>query len=199
MFSLEDLLGQQKGGEAVNQISNQIGASPTVTNMAIQMALPMIMNSLANNVKEPQGAESLNNALQQHDGGILDNLGGFLGGGAAQQPTPSSDGLGILGHIFGGNQGAVAQQVSQKSGMDISQVATLLITLAPIVMGFLGKKKQEQNLDAGGLQNMLGEQQQTMQSSGNPMMDMVSGMLDRDKDGSVTDDLASMAMNYFRK
>ncbi len=196
MFSLEDLLGQQKGGEAVNQISNQIGASPTVTNMAIQMALPMILNSLANNAKEPQGAESLNNALQQHDGGILDNLGGFLGGG---NQTPSSDGLGILGHIFGGNQGAVAQQVSQKSGMDISQVATLLITLAPIVMGFLGKKKQEQNLDAGGLQNMLGEQQQTMQSSGNPMMDMVSGMLDRDKDGSVTDDLASMAMNYFRK
>ena len=199
MFSLEDLLGQQKGGEAVNQISSQIGASPTVTNMAIQMALPMIMNSLANNAKEPQGAESLNNALQQHDGGILDNLGGFLGGGSTQQPTPSSDGLGILGHIFGGNQGAVAQQVSQKSGMDISQVATLFITLAPIVMGFLGKKKQEQNLDAGGLQNMLGEQQQTMQSSGNPMMDMVSGMLDRNKDGSSMDDLASMAMNYFRK
>ncbi len=197
MFSLEDLLGQQQGGEAVSQISNQIGASPTMTNMAIQMALPMIMNSLANNTKEPQGAENLNNALQQHDGGILDNLGSFLGGGFNQ--TSSSDGLGILGHIFGGNQGAVAQQVSQKSGMDISQVATLLITLAPIVMGFLGRKKQEQNLDANGLQNMLGQQQQTMQASGNPVMDMVSGYLDKNKDGSSMDDLASMAMSYFRK
>ena len=196
MFSLEDLLGQQQGGEAVSQISNQIGASPTMTNMAIQMALPMIMNSLANNAKEPAGAENLNNALQQHDGGILDNLGSFLGGG---NQTASSDGLGILGHIFGGNQGAVAQQVSQKSGMDIGQVAQLLITLAPIVMGFLGKKKQEQNLDASGLQNMLGQQQQTMQASGNPVMDMVSGMLDRNHDGSSMDDLASMAMNYFRK
>lgn len=196
MFSLEDLLGKQQGGEAVNQISNQLGANPTMTNMAIQMALPMILNGLANNAQQPQGAENLNNALQQHDGGILDNLGSFLGGG---NQTQSADGLGILGHIFGGNQGAVAQQVSQKSGMDIGQVAQLLITLAPIVMGFLGKKKQEQNLDAGGLQNMLGEQQQTMQASGNPMMDMVSGMLDRDKDGSSMDDLASMAMNYFRK
>lgn len=197
MFSLEDLLGQQQGSEAVNQISQQVGASPTVTNMAIQMALPMILSSLANNAKEPQGAENLNNALQKHDGGILDNLGSFLGGGANQ--AASDDGLGILGHIFGGSQGAVAQQVSQKSGMDISQVATLLITLAPIVMGFLGKKKQEQNLDANGLQNMLGEQQQTMQASGNPVMDMVSGMLDRDKDGSSMDDLASMAMSYFQK
>jgi len=198
MFSLEDLLGQQQGNDAVNQISQQVGASPTVTNMAIQMALPMLLNGLANNAKEPQGAENLNNALQQHDGGILDNLGSFLGGGGANQ-TASNDGLGILGHIFGGSQGAVAQQVSQKSGMDISQVAQLLIMLAPIVMGFLGKKKQEQNLDAGGLQNMLGEQQQTMQSSGNPMMDMVTGMLDRDKDGSSMDDLAGMAMSYFQK
>ena len=196
MFSLEDLLGQQQGSEATNQISQQIGANPTVTNMAIQMALPMILNSLANNAQQPQGAENLNNALQQHDGGILDNLGSFLGGG---NQTRSDDGIGILGHIFGGNQGAVAQQVSQKSGMDIGQVAQLLITLAPIVMGFLGKKKQEQNLDANGLQNMLGQQQQAMQASGNPMMDMVSGMLDRNHDGSSMDDLASMAMSYFQR
>ena len=197
MFSLEDLLGQQQGNQAVEQISQQVGTNPTMTNTAIQMALPMILNSLANNAKQPQGAESLNNALQQHDGVVLDNLGSYIGGANSQ--AASSDGLGILGHIFGGNQGAVAQQVSQKSGMDIGQVAQLMITLAPIVMGFLGKKKQEQNLDANGLQNMLGEQQQTMQTSGNPMMDMVSGMLDRDKDGSSMDDLASMAMGYFQK
>ena len=195
MFSLEDLLGKQQGGEAVSQISNQIGANPTMTNMAIQMALPMLLNGLANNAKDTQGAENLNSALQQHDGGILNNLGSLLGGGQAS----SSDGLGILGHIFGGNQGAVAQQVSQKSGMDIGQVAQLLITLAPLVMGFLGKKKQEQNLDANGLQNMLGQQQQQMQSSGNPMMDAVSGFFDKNKDGSSMDDLASMAMSYFQK
>jgi hypothetical protein len=196
MFSLEDLLGQQQGTEAVNQISQQVGASPTITNTAIQMALPMILNGLANNAKDPQGAENLNSALQQHDGGTLDNLGSILGGG---NQSANDDGLGILGHIFGGNQGAVAQQVSKNSGMDIGQVAQLLITLAPIVMGYLGRKKQEQNLDAGGLQNMLGEQQQTMQASGNPMMDMVSGMMDRNNDGSSMDDLASMAMSYFQK
>jgi hypothetical protein len=138
----------------------------------------------------------LSNALQKNrDGGILDNLGGFLG----NNRRANDDGLGILGHIFGNRQGAVAQQVSQNSGLDIGQVAQLLITLAPIVMGFLGKKKAEQNLDAGGLQNMLGEQQQTMQASGNPMMDMISGYMDRDGDGSSMDDLASMAASYFQR
>jgi len=67
------------------------------------------------------------------------------------------------------------------------------------VMGFLGKKKQEQNLDAGGLSSMLGEQQQQMQTAGNPMMDMVSGFFDKDKDGSSLDDLASMAASYFQQ
>ncbi len=196
MFSLEDLLGQKQGNEAVEQISQSLGANPTVTNSAIQMALPMILGALAKNAQQPNGAEQLSNTLQKnHDGGILDNLGGFLG----NNQQANADGLGILGHIFGNKQGAVAQQVSQNSGLDIGQVAQLMITLAPIVMGFLGKKKAEQNLDAGGLQNMLGEQQQQMQSSGNPTMDMISGYLDRDGDGSSMDDLASMAASYFQR
>jgi hypothetical protein len=196
MFSLEDLLGQQQGNQAVEQISHSLGANPTATNTAIQMALPMILGALAKNAQQPQGAEELSNTLQKnHDGGILDDLGGFLN----ENPQTNSNGLGILGHIFGNRQGAAAQQVAEKSGLDIGQVAQLLITLAPIVMGFLGKKKQEQNLDAGGLSNLLGEQQQTMQSSGNPMMDLVSGFLDKNNDGSAMDDLTSMAASYFQK
>jgi hypothetical protein len=189
-------LGQQQGQQAVEQISHSLGANPTVTNNAIQLALPMILSALAKNAQQPQGAEDLTNALQKnHDGGILDNLGGFLN----DNPQTNSEGIGILGHILGNKQGAVAHQVAEKSGLDIGQVAQLLITLAPIVMGFLGKRKQEQNLDAGGLSNMLGEQQQAMQSSGNPMMDMVSGLLDKDNDGSTMDDLASMAASYFQR
>jgi hypothetical protein len=46
---------------------------------------------------------------------------------------------------------------------------------------------------------MLGEQQQQMQTAGNPMMDMVSGFFDKDKDGSSLDDLASMAASYFQQ
>jgi hypothetical protein len=75
----------------------------------------------------------------------------------------------------------------------------ILLMLAPIVMGYLGKQKREQGLDAGGLSNMLGQQQQQIQSSGNSVVDMVSGFLDADKDGSALDDLTSMAMNYFNK
>ena len=200
MVSLEDLLGQQQGTQAVEQISRNLGANSSTVNSAIQMALPMILSGLAKNAQQPEGAESLNNALEkdQH-GGLLENLMGYLGGGipTPQEATRQTNGNGILDHIFGGRQTQVANEVSQQSGLDAGQVAQLLITLAPIVMGFLGKKKQEEGLGADGLSGWLGGQQEQLQSSGNPMVDMASRILDKDGDGSAMDDLASMAFGYF--
>ena len=201
MFSLQDLLGSQQGGEAVDQISQNVGAEPSAVNSVIQMALPAILSGLANNASNPEGAQSLNNALEQdHDGSILDNLGGLgsliFGGGQQQTaPAPQANAGGILSHIFGNNQGQVAQQISNQSGLNAGQVAQILMMLAPIVMGYLGKQKQEQNLDAGGLSNWLGGQQQQIQQNA-PQGGFLESMLDRDGDGSSMDDIASMAMNY---
>ncbi|HEX8639213.1 MAG TPA: DUF937 domain-containing protein [Pyrinomonadaceae bacterium] len=201
MFSLQDLLGREKGAEAVEQISQNVGADHGSVNSAIQMALPMLINGLANNASTPQGAESLNNALERDNhGGILDNLGGlggmiFGGGQGGHNPLPKqADAGGILGHILGGNQGRVAQQVSTNSGLDMGQTAQILMFLAPIVMGYLGRQKQQQGLDAGGLSGYLGEQQQEIQRS--PQGGLLGNMLDRDGDGSSMDDIASMAMGY---
>ena len=78
MFSLEDLLGQEQGSAAVGQISQTAGLDPSTTASVIQTALPAILGGLANNAATPDGAESLNNALDQHhDGSLLDNLGGL--------------------------------------------------------------------------------------------------------------------------
>jgi len=199
MFSLQDLLGQEQGNQAVDQISQNIGADNSAVSSAIQMALPMILNGLANNASTPQGAQNLDNALtNDHDGSILGNLGGLAGmifGGQQAAPPPrQADAGGILGHIFGGNQGSVTQQVSQQSGLNIGQVAQILMFLAPIVIGYLGKQKQEQGLDANGLQNMLGQQQQQIQQS--PQGSLLERMLDSDGDGSAMDDIASMAFKY---
>lgn len=198
MFSLQDLLGQDQGNQAVDQISQNIGADHSAVSSAIQMALPMILNGLANNASTPQGAESLNSALDRdHDGSLLGNLGGLAGmifGGQQTAPPRQADAGGILGHIFGGNQGNVTHQVSQQSGLNIGQVAQILMFVAPLVMSYLGKQKQEQGLDAGGLQSMLGQQQQQIQQA--PQGSFLERMLDQDGDGSTMDDIASMAFKY---
>jgi hypothetical protein len=209
MFSLQDLLGPQRGQEAVQEISSNVGAEPSAVNSVIQAALPTILGSLANNASTPQGAESLNTALEQdHDGSILDDIGGLggmiFGDQQAAAPPRQADAGGILGHILGGNQGAVVQDASSQSGLGAGQVAQILMMLAPLVMAYLGKQKQEQGVGADGLGGLLGgllgggQAAAAPQSSGNPMMDMASSMLDRDGDGSSMDDIASMAFNYIK-
>ena len=210
MFSLQDLLGPQQGQEAVQEISSNVGADPSAVNSVIQAALPTILGSLANNASTPQGAESLNSALEQdHDGSILDNIGGlgsmiFGGAQEAAAPPRQADAGGILGHILGGNQGAVVQDASSQSGLGAGQVAQILMMLAPLVMAYLGKQKQQQGVGADGLGGLLGgllgggQAAAAPQSSGNAMMDMASSVLDRDGDGSSVDDIASMAFNYIK-
>jgi hypothetical protein len=204
MFSLQDLLGQQQGDEALGQISQQVGAEPSIVNTAIQSALPAILGGLASNVSTPDGAQSLDTALtNDHDGSLLGNIGD-LGSLVLDQSTPtprSADAGGILGHILGTNQGAVAEQASQRSGLPVGQVAQIIMMLAPIVMAYLGRQKQEQNVQAEGLGGLIGsvlggQTQTSSQSSGNSMFDMASSMLDSDRDGSAMDDIMSMAQKY---
>ena len=198
MFSLQDLLGQQQGSEAVDQISQQVGAEPSGVNSAIAAALPSILGSLANNASTTAGAERLDNALtNDHDGSLLDNLGS-LGGMIFDQQTPTprqADAGGILGHILGTDQGTVAQEASNKSGLPVGQVAQILMMLAPIVMAYLGRQKQEQGVGADGLGGLIGGLLGGGQS-GNSMGDIASSVLDRNHDGSSLDDIASMAFNY---
>lgn len=200
MFSLQDLLGQQQGEQAVEEISQNVGADQGAVNNAIQMALPAILGGLAQNAATPQGAESLNTALEQdHDGSILNNLGGlgsliFGGSGQQSNSAPQMNAGGILSHIFGNRQGQVAQEVSKNTGLNTGQTAQILMMLAPIVMGYLGRQKQQQNLDSGGLSNWLGGQQQQIQQS--PQGGFLNQILDSNGDGSLMDDIASMATRY---
>ncbi len=193
-MNLTGLLSDALGGGTVSQISEAIGADEATTSNAIQTALPMLIGGLANNASDENGAASILNALNQdHDGSALDNLGPLianLGGG---------QGAGILGHILGSRQPQVEQGISAASGLDMGKVAPLLMMLAPIVMGALGKTNQQQGgLDIGSLAGLLGGTSQTM-NSGNPLMGMLGGLLDRDKDGSAIDDVLGMVMGAMRK
>jgi hypothetical protein len=193
-MNLTGLLSEALGGGTVSQISQAIGADENQTSTAIQAALPMLLGGLERNAQSEDGASSILNALNKdHDGSILDNLGSLFGNAA------SGPGAGILGHILGDRQGQVEQGISAASGLDMGKVAPLLMMLAPVVMGALGKTNQQAGgLDVSSLAGLLGgASQQT--SAGNPLMGMLTGLLDRDKDGSAVDDVLGMVMGAMRK
>lgn len=158
MSSVLDAVRQQLGPDTIQQLSGALGADPGTTSNAVSLALPALLGGLAHNAAQPEGAAALDNALNQHDGSILDNLGGMLGGGGGAGGS-ALGGIGgaILGHIFGGRRGSVEEGVGKASGLDAAQVAQLMAMLAPIVMGVLGRMKQSKGLDANRLPEVLND------------------------------------------
>lgn len=191
-----DLLSQVMGGGAAEMIGGQLGLEPDQAQSAISVALPVLLGAMQRNASQPEGAEALLGALNRdHDGSLLDNLGGFLGGGAGGG-TNTGVGEAILGHVFGGRMGAVQNQVGAATGLDAGSVGRLLSMLAPIVMAFLGRSTRGQGMNAGGLSDLLGVLGgASQQASGHSAIgDLLGGILDRDGDGSMMDDVAQMGM-----
>ena len=188
MTSILDAVRQQLGPDTIQQMSGALGADPGATSNAVSLALPAILGGLSRNAAQPEGAAALDNALNDHDGSILDNLGGMLGGGGGAGGGMGGIGGAILGHIFGGRQGNVEQGVGRASGLNAGQVAQLMAMLAPIVMGVLGRMKQSKGLDANRLPDVL-QQTRTQVEQENPGL---GGMFDQNNDGSVADDLLRM-------
>jgi hypothetical protein len=185
-MSLLDMLQQRLGGDAVNQISQQLGTDPGTTQTAIAAALPMLVGALARNAQDPDKAGALANALGRHDGSVLDDDAGYLGRGN------TGDGDGILGHVLGGRKETVQTGLGQAAGLDPAKAGALLAMLAPLVMGALGKAQREKRLDTGGLAGMLGSEQQRAADAAPGVMGMLSSFLDGDHDGSVMDDIGGM-------
>jgi len=74
MSLIQNLIGTVVGDQVVTQIAKATGMSPEQTKKAVAMAMPLLMGAMAKNSSTEQGAESLNNALDKHDGSVLDNL-----------------------------------------------------------------------------------------------------------------------------
>ena len=104
------------------------------------------------------------------------------------------DGTGILGHILGGKQNQVQNSLSQKSGMDIGTIGTILKVAAPLIMGYLGKQTKQQNVsDANGLNSLLGGMLGGS-DGGAKQQSLIESFLDSDGDGSILDDVAGMVL-----
>ena len=121
MSSILQQLQQQLGGGVTDQISRQLGTDRSATGQAISAALPVLLGALARNASSTEGADALNGALERdHDGSVLDQLGGFLGQG------DSGPGEAILKHVLGARQGRVTQGLGQATGLNAGQIASIL-------------------------------------------------------------------------
>jgi hypothetical protein len=189
---LEGLMGHLDEN-AVGQIAQQLGVDQATAQQGVGAALPLLLSAMNRNAQTDQGAQALSGALSNdHNGGVLGDVVGAISG------FQGGPGAAILGHLLGGQQQQVGNQLGQSLGLN---GPALLQMLAPIVMGYLGQQQQSQGLNAAGLAGLLLNNQQGMQqhSAGGGAMGLIGQLLDANHDGSPLDDVLGMAQKFLFK
>ncbi|MBK1898143.1 DUF937 domain-containing protein [Chryseobacterium paridis] len=174
-MNLIDLLTGSTSNQVAEQAENKFGISKNQIIALLAVAAPLIISYLRNKSQDSKEAEALNNALDKdHNGSILDD--------SSQVEARQAEGGSILNHVFGNDKQNVENQLSQNTGISIDKIGPILAMLAPVIMGYIGKEKQQNNVSAGGLGDLLGgilgnasNQAQAQQSS--PLNDILGSVL----------------------
>jgi hypothetical protein len=194
-MSILEILNDQLDDDAIAKISGLLGADTKATERAITGAIPVLIGALARNASSGDGLSSLAKAVSKdHDGSLLDNLGGFLGGGG-------NTGMGeaILGHILGGRSQRTTTGLSQATGLNAGSVMKLLAILAPIVMAAIGRSQrqaqapsaQQGGFNPADLSDILQRDNKRIETADSGLGGLLGSLLDRDGDGPM-DDIARL-------
>lgn len=174
-MGLLDLLTGNAGNQVAENAENKFGVSKNQIIALLAVAAPLVISYLRNKSQDSNEAESLNNALDRdHDGSILDN--------PSQVEERQQEGGSILDHIFGQQKNTVENSLSEQTGISMNKIGPILAMLAPLIMGYIGKEKQQSNTGAGGLGDLLGgilggAQNQVQQQDSNPLNDILGQVL----------------------
>jgi hypothetical protein len=191
MNILEAIMQAQNGG-AVDQLGQQFGLDSRQAESALGALLPSLAGALSRNASQPGG---------------LDGLLGALAGGqhARYLDDPSTladsattdDGNGILGHVFGSKEVSreVASRAAQQTGIGADLLKQILPIVAAMVMGGLAKQSSTGAGFGAPPAGSLGPSG-AMPGAGGGLLDMLTPMLDRNRDGSALDDVLDMAAGF---
>lgn len=172
-MSLLDLITGSAGNHVADKAQNQFGISRNQIIALMAVATPLVVSYLKNKAKDKAEAESLNNALDKdHDGSILSE--------PSQIESRTQEGNSILDHIFGGQKAQVENELSQNTGISMDKIGPILGMLAPLIMGYIGKEKRSNQVQSGGISDLLGgllgQAQQEAQGS-SPLNDILGQVL----------------------
>jgi hypothetical protein len=170
-------------GAALRQLASQVGLNEVQASSAVSALVPALSAGVRQNLQTPDGLSGLVNALSggKHQRYIDDPA--VLGDAATV-----ADGNGILGHILGSKDVSrqLAAQAGAQTGLAPDVIKRMLPLVATLVMGALSRQATTR---AGS--PMAGA------AGAGGLLDMLSGSLDQNRDGSMLDDIGGMIGRTF--
>ena len=171
MNSIYAELSRALQGAPTRRMGERLGVSESQAQSGIEVGQPLLLSALANNTRRRGGTSALARALDSKpDGSILEDLDGVADG------RYDEDGSAILGHVLGADRGNMEGRVAQFAGLDKGTMAKLLVTLAPVILGWLGKMKKGGG-GGGGLGDILRREDKGNRRGGGGLGDILGDVL----------------------
>ena len=164
---VDDLVGSL-GGDVAKQISSTLGIEPEKVMQMLPQVAPLILGGLKKQKDEHGGEERVDHILNKYgSASALDNLGDLFSSKAKDEnPDPN------LGGLLGNSGGEAANLISKQLNIDSGTAMKLIPMLAPVILGFLTKQRDEGGKGSSG----------------------ISSLLDQDGDGSILDDVGGFLL-----
>lgn len=183
MNMLESLMSAQGGG-AVRELGAKFGLDEQQTTSALSALLPALAAGFQRNLQSEGGVASLMAALQS--GGhqrYLDDPSNL------NDQNAVADGNGILGHVFGSKEVSreVANRASAQSGLSPDILKQMLPLVATMMMGAFARQSAGSAMAAGA------------GAQGGGLAQMLGPLLDRNRDGSIVDDVTGMIGRFMNR
>jgi OmpA-OmpF porin, OOP family len=158
--NLLEILKEHLSSDVVSNLASLLGESAENTTSAVSNALPALLAGLAEKSSDENALSGLFNLIinDNHDGGVLSNLGALSHGGD-ETTSLIADGGKLLSTLFGEKVGGISNLIAELSGISGKSSESLLGFVTPVVLGLIGKTLKLQQIDtASGLSGLLGSQ-----------------------------------------
>ncbi len=186
---LLDALGGALTPQALLALAKQLGLGLDDVVRLVKAILPALVEQLQHNAASGDSQGIASAVHDDHDGTVLDDAVGFLGGGFR-----GSSGAGILGHVFGDRLDATAQTISDETHLPEAAVRTAMDALAPLAMGAIAKVALGA-VTAAGVAAVLAIAVQGVRSGKvQRVIGDANRRLDDDHDGNALDDVGRSAV-----
>ncbi len=189
-----DLLGKALTSDALKALAKQLDLGMDDVVRLVKAVLPALLQQLDDNARSGDSKNIAAAVNKDHDGAVLDNAVGFLGGGFL-----GGSGTGILNHVFGNQLDATAARISEQTKLPQSAVRMAMTALAPMAMGALGHVALGA-ITAAGVAALLAAAVHGVRSGKvQRLIGNVNDRFDDDRDGNAIDDVGRDAMRAAKK
>jgi hypothetical protein len=156
------------GPQVSTQLAGTLGIKKQTASQLIPSVLPLIMGGMKRQMQTRGGAERANHILNKYGSpSVLDGIGDLFAAKAAERnPDPR------LGGLLGDAGVNAATTLGGKFKLDQGTIMKVIVMLAPIVLGYLSRKRDQGGLGAGG----------------------IGALIDQNGDGSILDDVAGFLL-----